>query len=106
MKIICENEASMNGQKRFLTALVLGVAVMFRCHEVAAAQTAVNLGTAGNFVILAKSGISTVPTSAVTGDIGVSPIDSTGITGFSLILTAGSPYATSTQITGKAYAPD
>ena len=65
-----------------------------------------HLGTAGNFVILAKSGISTVPTSAVTGDIGVSPINSTAITGFSLNLSAGSPFATSAQITGKVYASD
>jgi hypothetical protein len=70
-----------------------------------AVQTSVNLGTAGNFVILAKSGISTIPTSAVTGDIGVSPIDSTAITGFALNLTAGSAFATSAQITGKVYAP-
>eukprot|EP00445_Apocalathium_hangoei_P043544 CAMPEP_0203971894 /NCGR_PEP_ID=MMETSP0359-20131031/98721_1 /ASSEMBLY_ACC=CAM_ASM_000338 /TAXON_ID=268821 /ORGANISM="Scrippsiella Hangoei, Strain SHTV-5" /LENGTH=54 /DNA_ID=CAMNT_0050909903 /DNA_START=21 /DNA_END=182 /DNA_ORIENTATION=+ len=30
----------------------------------------VDLGTAGNFAILSKAGISTVPTSAITGDIG------------------------------------
>jgi hypothetical protein len=36
----------------------------------------------------------------------VSPIDSTAITGFSLILTAGSPFATSAQVTGKVYSPD
>lgn len=34
----------------------------------------VNLGTAGNFVILSKSGITDVPTSGVTGNIGTSPI--------------------------------
>src|ERR1019366_7715284 len=33
----------------------------------------VNLATAGTFVILAKSGISTVPTSAITGALGLSP---------------------------------
>lgn len=71
-----------------------------------AGQAPVNLGTAGNFVILAKSGISTIPTSAVTGDMGVSPIDSTAITGFSLSLTASSPFATSAMVTGKVYAPD
>src|SRR5579884_2908225 len=32
----------------------------------------VSLGTAGNFAILAKSGISTVPASSVTGDLGIS----------------------------------
>ncbi len=72
----------------------------------AAGPAPVNLGTAGDFVILAKSGIDTVPTSAVTGDIGVSPIDSTGITGFSLILDASGTFSTSSQVTGKAYAAD
>ena len=72
---------------------------------VAAGPEPVSLGTAGNFVILAKSGISTVPTSVVTGDIGVSPIESTAITGFSLSLAAASPFATSAMITGKVYAP-
>jgi len=43
----------------------------------AASTLAVNLGTAGNFVMLAKSGISTVPTSAITGDLGVSPAAAT-----------------------------
>ena len=33
----------------------------------------VDLGASGNFVILGKSGISTVPQSTVTGNIGVSP---------------------------------
>jgi hypothetical protein len=42
------------------------------------APMGVSLGGAGNFVILAKSGISTVPTSAVTGNIGVSPAAATG----------------------------
>jgi hypothetical protein len=34
----------------------------------------VNLGVAGNFVILSKSGITNVFQSAITGDIGTSPI--------------------------------
>ncbi len=64
------------------------------------------LGTAGNFVILAKSGIDTVPTSAITGDIGVSPIDSTAITGFSLVMDASNVFSTSSQVTGNVYAAD
>ena len=44
----------------------------------------VNLGTAGNFVILAKTGVSTVPLSAITGNVGVSPAAATYLTGFSL----------------------
>jgi len=47
------------------------------------------LGLAGDYAILAKSGVDTVPASAVIGNIGVSPIDSTGITGFSLSVDAG-----------------
>jgi Ice-binding-like len=70
------------------------------------AQAPVDLGTSGNYVILAKSGISTVPPSAVTGDLGVSPIDSTAITGFSLILDGTDQFSTSSQVIGKIYAAD
>jgi hypothetical protein len=66
----------------------------------------VDLGTAGDFVILAKSGIDTVPNSVVTGDIGVSPIDSTAITGFSLILDSSTTFSTSAQVTGMVFAAD
>jgi len=73
---------------------------------VATVPTPVNLGTSGNYVILAKAGITNVPTSAVTGDIGVSPITSTAITGFDLTLPAGGASATSAQVTGKVFASD
>jgi hypothetical protein len=66
----------------------------------------VNLGTAATYAILAKSGISTVPASAITGNIGVSPAAGTFITGFSLIADGTNVFSTSTQITGKAYAAD
>lgn len=62
------------------------------------------LGAAGSYVILAKSGISTVPTSAITGNIGVSPIAATAITGFALTRRAGAAYSTSSQVTGNVYA--
>lgn len=72
----------------------------------ASAQTLapVNLGTAGGFAILAKSAISTVPPSAITGNIGVSPAAQTFITGFSLTDNTG--FATSPQVTGFVYAAD
>ena len=66
----------------------------------------INLGTAGNYAILAKSGISSVPNSVITGDIAVSPITATAITGFSLTQDATNVFSSSTQITGKAYAAD
>ncbi len=66
----------------------------------------VDLGTACDFSILAKSGISSVPNSDVTGDIGVSPIASTAITGFALTLDESGVYSTSTQVDGRVYAAD
>jgi len=66
----------------------------------------VRLGTAADFVILAKSGISTVPPSAVVGNIGVSPIAATAITGFSLIADATNVFSTARQVTGRVYAAD
>jgi hypothetical protein len=65
---------------------------------------AVNLGRAGNFVILAKTGISTVPTSAITGDIAVSPAAASLITGFGLIADSTNVFSTCTQVIGKVYA--
>ncbi len=66
----------------------------------------VNLGTARDFAILAKSGISTVPTSVLTGNIGVSPAAATAITGFGLTADATNVFARSPQITGKVFAAD
>jgi hypothetical protein len=66
----------------------------------------VNLGTAGNYVILSKAGISTMPDSTITGSLGVSPAAASYITGFSLVEDASKVFSTSTQVTGKIYAAD
>ena len=66
----------------------------------------ISLGTAGNFAILAKTGISTVPPATVKGNIGVSPIASTAMTGFSLVEDATNAFWISDQITGKAFGAD
>ncbi|MEI6296689.1 MAG: ice-binding family protein, partial [bacterium] len=66
----------------------------------------VDLGTAGNFVILSKSGISNTGTTAITGDIGVSPIGATAITGFGLTLDSSNTFASSSLATGRVYAAD
>jgi hypothetical protein len=70
----------------------------------ASGHAIVNLGTAGNYVILAKAAISTVPNSAITGDIGLSPAATSYLTGFSLTNWTG--YATSDQVVGRLYASD
>ena len=66
----------------------------------------VDLGSSADFAVLAKSAISTVPASAITGDIGLSPAAGSFITGFSLTPASPSGYTTSTQINGKVYAAD
>jgi len=66
----------------------------------------VPLGTAGNFAVLAKSGISTTGTTSIVGDIGISPAAATFITGFGLIMDASNQFSTSSLVTGKVYAAD
>jgi hypothetical protein len=66
----------------------------------------VNLRTAGSYAILAKTVISSVPTCAITGNLGVSPAAATFITGFSLTADSTNEFATSLQVTGKVYAAD
>ncbi len=73
-------------------------------EEVAPVVAPVELGLAGDFVILSKTGISTIPNSSISGDIGVSPIDATAITGLSLTADATNVFSTSDQVTGKVYA--
>ncbi len=65
---------------------------------------AVDLGTAINYVVLAKTAINVNPTSNITGDLGLSPAATSYITG--LALTNATGYATSSQVTGKIYAAD
>ena len=54
----------------------------------------VNLRSAGNFVVLAQSAVTNVPTSAVTGDVGLSPGTGAGIG------------LTCAQVTGSVYSVD
>lgn len=75
-----------------LAPLVLAV---FSWTPVASAATTVQLGTAAPFAVLAGSAVTDVPTSAITGNVGLSPA-------------AGSFYAglTQAEVTGTIYATD
>lgn len=66
----------------------------------------VDLGTAGDFAILTKSGISTTGVTSITGDIGVSPAAASSITGFGLIMDANNQSSHTPIVTGKVYAAD
>jgi hypothetical protein len=66
----------------------------------------VPLGTAGNYVILAKDGgITNVSPSVVTGNIGMNAVEA-GMTGFSQTRDASGTFSTSAEVTGKMYAAD
>eukprot|EP00964_Phaeocystis_antarctica_P120894 scaffold84625_cov69-Phaeocystis_antarctica.AAC.3 len=67
-------------------------------------QDTVPLGTAGDFAILTKTGVTTTGVTDVTGDMGTSPIASTAITGFTLTMHSSNEYSTSPRVTGKVYA--
>ena len=100
----------LNFQKIFnkISAVVsvsLALSLVVPLAALAAGPAAVNLGTAGNYAILAKTGVSTTGATSVTGDIGLSPAVATYLTGFSLTLPSASAFSTSAQVTGKVYAP-
>jgi len=97
------------GSRLFLMAM-LAFMVMFGSGQAAfgkgATTAPVNLGTAANYVILTGSGITNVSPSRVIGNMGVSPIAASAITGFSLTLDPTGTFSTSPQVTGKIYAAD
>jgi len=64
------------------------------------------LGGAGNFEILTMAGISTTGVTSITGDIGVSPMAATGITGFGLIMDTNGQSSHTPIVTGSVYASD
>ena len=64
----------------------------------------VNLGSAGKYAILSKSGISVNSPSMIVGNLGVSPAAATYITGFGLTLDGSGTFATAAQVDGRIYA--
>jgi hypothetical protein len=69
-----------------------------------AGPASVVLGTAGNYAILAESAISNVPTSVITGDLGLSPAAASYVTGLSL--TRAGVKWTAPQVVGSVFAAD
>ena len=60
---------------------------------------------AGQYVILANSGVSTTGTSAITGHVALNAA-AVGLTGFSETMDASGTFSTSPQVTGRLYASD
>lgn len=68
---------------------------------VASGPHAVNLGTAGDFVILSKTGITNIPASAITGNIGTSPITAAALDNVSCAEITGTIYGADAAYTGS-----
>jgi len=62
--------------------IVLAASLFVAGGSASASPTPVGLGTATNFAILAGAGASDVPTSSITGDLGLSTTTGAAITGF------------------------
>jgi hypothetical protein len=65
--------------------------------------TSADLGAAGSYAIMAKTAISNVTGSVVTGNIAVSPAAESFITGFSLVADATHEFSTSSSVVGNVY---
>src|ERR1035437_1077368 len=94
---------------RLISFLGMFLMVAFMMPTTAFSQSSpapVNLGTAGDFVIIAKTGISTTGTTQITGDIGISPAAASYITGCGLTMDVSNTFSTSSLISGKVYASD
>jgi len=76
----------------------------FTTGGITVALAVVDLGTAANYVILAKTAINNNAITAITGDLGLSPAATSYVTGFAITNATG--YATSAQVTGKIFAAD
>jgi hypothetical protein len=109
----------MNKFKRIINPLkwssvLLLTAVMAACGNdgdgssapIAGASTGVDLRTAGDFVILAKTGITTVPDSAITGNIGASPVTAAAMDTITCPqMLTGSIYGADAAYTGDGVKP-
>jgi Ice-binding-like len=88
----------MNSKRLLLPAVAMLLVVLTgscKKDKDASGPQVVNLGVAGDFVILSKSGITNVSPSVITGDIGTSPITGAAITGL-----------TCPEVTGAIYSVD
>jgi hypothetical protein len=80
---------------KFSAMAILAVVVMFGLVGQASAATSPSLGTADSFSVLAGTAVTNVPTSDITGNVGLSPYAGSYYTGL-----------TASQVTGMIYAVD
>lgn len=88
-----QTNSTFNFRKRSM-AIMLAAAVFGASSAAIAGQAPVDLGAAGTFAILSKTGVTDVYASAVTGNVGSSPI-----TGAAILLTC-------TEVSGVIFSVD
>ena len=94
-------------RRQAMTVITMAVIALALGVNTGYGAAPVDLGKAGNFVILAKTGISTTAGTAIVGNIGVSPAAAAAITGpFELTMDTSGKYSTSPLVDGKVYASD
>jgi hypothetical protein len=67
-------------------------------------EDTIELSTAANYAILSKAGITNVVPSDITGDMAVSPISHTSMTGWALEMDETTAFSRSSQVAGEIYA--
>jgi len=82
--------------RSFVVALVVTASALFSGGTATAAPTPVGLGTATSFVIRAGDTVTNVPTSAISGNVGLSPASGAFYTDATFC----------TQVTGTIYSVD
>jgi len=92
---IMKNQPANKNQAFNVQRLMLGlaIAVIFLDQNATAAQAPLNLGSAGRFAVLAASEITSVPTSVINGDVGLSPSARSKIAGLTPVEVVGSIFA-------------
>jgi Ice-binding-like/Secretion system C-terminal sorting domain len=106
MKTYTKDPAYLLNKWIYFLGMMITIALIIPVVVLPQSPARVNLGTAGDFVILAKTGVSVTGTANITGDIGISPAAASFITGFGLIADASNTFSKSSLVTGNLYAAD
>eukprot|EP00964_Phaeocystis_antarctica_P045897 scaffold26465_cov59-Phaeocystis_antarctica.AAC.3 len=109
--IVFQTGSSLNGKALAQTAVTLDAATIVTKKEsrgralaprqLDEALPVVDLGTADDFAILTKTGVTTTGVTSVTGDMGTSPIAAAAITGFALTMDSTNEFSKSDLVTGE-----
>ena len=82
-----------NRRKGIPMGLVLAAAVLCPRADATGGQAPVELGSAARFAVLAASELTSIPTTAIQGDVGLSPAARSKITGLTPVEVVGTLFA-------------